>query len=64
MSRKKVVKKSTGRPPLFKETMRLINFRCTAEQNEWLDKKAESLKIDRAKLIRQIIDQEIQKSTL
>lgn len=50
-----------GRPPIYDEPMKLINFYCNLEQYEWLNKRSNELDIYRAELIRRLIDNEIKK---
>lgn len=51
-----------GRPPIYNEPMKLLNFYCNFEQYEWLNKRSKELGIYRAELMRRLIDQEIQKN--
>lgn len=51
-----------GRPPIYNESMKLINFYCNSEQYEWLNKRSKELDIYRAELIRRLIDKEIEKN--
>jgi len=51
--------KVIGRPPIYNEPMKLINFYCNSEQYEWLNKRSKELDIYRAELIRRLIDNEI-----
>ncbi|GEM_PF-5431863 len=51
-----------GRPPIYNESMKLINFHCNSEQYEWLNKRSKELDIYRAELIRRLIDKEIEKN--
>jgi len=48
-----------GRPPIYDELMKILNFHCNAEQYEWLNKRSKELGISRAGLIRRLIDKEI-----
>jgi len=54
--------KAIGRPPIYNEPMKLLNFYCSLEQYEWLNKRSKELDIYRAELIRRLIDKEIEKN--
>ena len=51
-----------GRPPIYDEPMKLINFYCNLEQYEWINKRSKELYIYRAELICRLIDKEVEKS--
>ena len=58
----KAGKNVIGRPLIYNEPMKLLNFYCNLEQYEWLNKRSKELGISRAGLIRRLIDQEIEKN--
>lgn len=57
----KAGKNVIGRPPIYDELMKLLNFHCNVEQYDWLNKRSKELGISRAGLIRRLIDNEIKK---